>query len=226
MKVLFGFGLTAFGLAASSASAALVVDNFESYTPGQAIGSSATSTPWLRFGAVADNFFASNNSTSLLDGALSGRIPVAIATGATSATLRRNFVTATDLSASLNGTATVLTESLAATPTTTVQLSVSDGTTTYLSTVGLAETATAQTLTFSLAPAAFTVAAGSTPFATVLATASSIGFRVASTATAASETLAFDDFTLNDATTGTPEPAAAGVLCVGVAALGRRRRAC
>ena len=202
----------------SRAATVLTIDNFESYTAGSAIATSSTSTPWLRFGNVADNLYASTSSTSLLAGAQSGRIPVSFTAAGQSATVRRNFVTATNFSS--YNTASVLTKSLTTSTTGLLQLSISDGATTYVSTVAQAESSTAQTLNFSLAPGAFTLGSGSDSFATVLANTTSFGFRISSSANTASETFAFDNFTIS----ATPEPASLGAAAVAAGMLLRRRR--
>ncbi len=205
---------------ATSSAAVLSLDSFEAYTNNQAIGTSATSTPWLRFGGVADNLVATTSSP--LDGSVSAKIPVSVTTS-TSATIRyNNFGSATNLS--LYKSATVLTKSLAASPTTQLQLSITNATTSYTSNALLVESTSGQSLTFYLDnPAVFARASGSDSFATVLSTVTAIGFRITSTsATTVNETLVFDDFSLSTV----PEPASAGGLVFASWAgfLRRRRR--
>jgi len=218
LKFISGLAL-AFTVLAPPAQAAtvLTIDNFESYTAGSAIATSATSTPWLRFGNVSDNLYASTNSTSLLAGTKSARIPIAITAAGQSATIRRNFAAATDFSG--YKTASVLTKSLSATSTGLLQLSISNGPTTYVSTVAQSELPTAQTLSFSLAAGTFTLGSGTDSFSTVLSGATSIGFRISSSASSASETFAFDTFTA-----ATPEPASLGAVAAAAGAMLRRRR--
>ena len=221
--------IVVFGAAAlvttSVTHAALIVDNFESYTPPNAIATSATSTPWLRFGSIGDNMYATSAAGKLLDGSVSADIPIALTSATASATIRKNYVTAINLTS--YGTATVLTKSSSTTPSTAaLQLSIADATTTYISTIPLAETDAVETLTFSLAPAALTLAGGTDSLATVLAGVTSIGFRLGNygTATSTNETLDFDDFVLQSS--AIPEPTSFALVAISsIGLLSRRRKA-
>jgi hypothetical protein len=187
--------IVTFELASASLARAqsLTIDDFEQYTSGQAIATSAKSTPWLRFGAVEDNLYATESAAQ--NGSLGGQIPVDPAGAAGFAITARNFGKATNLSAF--GTATVLSKSLSATPSTAgLQLYLSDGTTTFVSTEAQEETNESKKFSFPLDENSFTCTAGSESFATVLSQATQIGFQMTnfSKTGKSSETIAFDDF--------------------------------
>ncbi len=191
----------------------IIVDNFESYTSGQAIATSSSSTPWLRTGtAVSNNLTA--NATSPLDGLLSGALGLkydqTTTTKITNANLRYNYVTAQDLSG--YGSASVLINSSMANTHTAVQLVIGNGTTTYQSSVSYPITTTKQTLTFSLADLT-TLAQGNQTLATVLSGTTSIGFKFTNTVDSGSETVRIDNFIL--ISTPVPEPASLGLLGTG-----------
>jgi hypothetical protein len=171
----------------------LTIDNFEQYTSGQAIATSAKSTPWLRFGAVEDNLFATEGAAQ--NGSFGAQIPVDPAGAPGFAITARNFGKATNLIA--YNTATVLSKSLSTTPSTAgLQLYLSNGTTTFVSTTAQAETNSSTNFSFPLDEASFTCTGGSDSFATVLSAATQIGFQITnfSKSGKSNETVAFDDF--------------------------------
>jgi hypothetical protein len=213
-------------LAASqnSASGALLIDNFESYTNGQPLGTSATSTPYLRFGgAVADNFSATTSAARVINGSVSGQIPFNW-TSATNASVRRNYTTATPQDFSAYDQVTVSIKSTNLSTTAVVRLSFADGDTSWQSTTALPITGTAQTLTFGLTAAAMTRGGGTSSFADSVNSVSAIGFRIENTVGAAGDTIIFDDITLNSTAPAVPEPATLGLLGIASAGLLARRR--
>ena len=230
MKSTRGF-FAAVAIAASTlalhaaAGAAFTVDNFEEYTNGQDLGSSATSTPWRRYGAVEDDFFAT--AASAQDGNVGGEVPV---DESASATIQRHYTTGMNFSA--YSSATVLAESVSvvlgniAASTEAIQLSISDGNTTYLSNTPLPVSGVSTSYTFGIDNTNLFDAddeAAPETLAQVLANASFIGFRISSTTGTTSERVGFDDFVLNTPA-AVPEPATVSIALIGVTAMARRRR--
>jgi hypothetical protein len=210
------------GALQSTASAALVVDDFESYAADQVIASSASSTPWLRFGvAIADQLVAVGTPDRVITGTRSGAIPFSWSDG-NNASVRRNYGAATDLSAYDAAAIDLRTEEAATSA--VVKLAFTDGATTYQSVVGQPLTGAVKNFVFPINGVAVELVDG--PFATladVMKNVRSIGVRFENGVGRGAETVVLDNFTM----TSVPEPAGVGLVAVGAGVVaGRRRRRC
>lgn len=229
MSILSNVSLAVIGFAtiasvSSQASAALVIDDFNSYANFQGLGTSTSSTPYLRFGnAVADAFTATTNPSFVIDGAASGRIPLSYAAGATNASVRRNYAADPQDFSSFDFL-TVKIKSTNAATTANVRLSFTNGSAIYQSVASQAVTGTATTYTFNLNPTDMASVGAAGTFDSTLAGVTAIGFRFENTTGSASETMVIDDIILDNVSV--PEPTSLGMLgLAGAGLLARRRKA-
>ena len=176
-----------------AAKADKIIDNFESYKPGEVIGKSYNSTPWCRFGnATNDNIYATATDGKVVSGQRSGQYGAFWPNrfGA----VRFVFSGPTNLNEYVG--ASVKIRSDKASTHTRVKLAVSNGKTTYITSVGQDITEKVQHLTFSLDPADMILADGSDSYTDVITNASMIGLDFTSGEGQYTEAIIFDDFEL------------------------------
>lgn len=205
--------------ASPHASAATIIDDFESYAVGN-IGTSASSTPWRRFGsAVGDHVTVTANTAYILDGTKSARFGLTWPN--TSANATASFANSpAPLTNSSQVSVAILSNNTATT--TKVGLNISDGVTTWrTANASLAFiSGTAQTLTFNLNTTDMILASGSGTLANVMAHVTTIGLRFTNTNSGApAETITFDALQSYPV----PEPASAFLMLGGTLLLTTRR---
>lgn len=174
-------------------AAAVVVDDFESYKSGEVVGSSASSSPWQRFGkATNDNVVATASATKVIKGKRSGQYGMVWPApfGAVQrvleqpANLREQAAIAVTIRSELAETKTKIT------------VRIGDGETTYEHTEPIALAAETKTIRFAIDKAGFKRAAGKASFEDVLAAVTRIGLTFTSENQDARETVVFDDLQL------------------------------
>lgn len=183
-------GLLAF---ASLARADSTIEDFESYTNGQIVGLTATSSPWRRFGmATNDNITATGQKRWVISGDRSGLYGLVWPNSF--GAIRYVFSDATDLSS--HGGATVKMRSNRADTHTVVKLAVSNGATTFVTAADRPLTTQVQQLTFEISPSKMIRTAGPDGYEEVIHGAWSIGFDFLSSDDPYTETIVFDDFVI------------------------------
>lgn len=178
-----------------------LIDDFESHI-SSVIGSSATSTPWRRFGpATSSGILTSPSFDEDFSGNFTGRYslrwPSGFGFGRSFASARYVFSAPADVSD--NTLASVKIRSTRFTTNTHVRLSISNETTTYHSTAILPLTNDVQTLDFRLLEEDMFLAEGTDSFDQVVTNATNVGFTFQSLQDFYTETILFDDFMLSSA---------------------------
>lgn len=174
-------------------SAVIVVDDFESYKSGEVVGSSASGSPWQRFGkATNDNVVATALATKIIKGKRSGQY--GMVWPAPFGAVQRVLDQPANLREQAAIVVTIRSE-LAETKTKTT-VRIGDGETTYEHTQPIALTAEATTIRFAIDKAGFKRTAGKASFEDVFAAATRIGLTFTSENQDARETIVFDDLHL------------------------------
>lgn len=182
--------LSAACVAESVAPVAVVVDDFESYKSGEVVGSSASSSPWQRFGkATNDNVVATASATKIINGKRSGQY--GMVWPAPFGAVQRVLEQPVDLRKQAAIAVTIRSE-LAETKT-KATVRIGDGETTYEHIQPVALAAQATTIRFVLDAANFKRTAGKASLEDVLAAVTRIGLTFTSANQDARETVVLDD---------------------------------
>jgi hypothetical protein len=193
-------GLVAVLLAAGRVDGDTVIDDFESYSNGQVIGQSATSTPWRRFGrGTNDNIYAAGHEKWVITGSRSGLYGTVWP--APFAATRHVYREAKDLSGE-QGIGVKIRSGKRDTHT-LVRVAVSNGRTTYVTIAEKPLTGRVQQLRFEIDEHSMVRNDGSDSYHQVIQGVWTIGFDFRSTEGEYVETIVFDDFVFIDDTEDT-----------------------
>ncbi|MES2308016.1 MAG: hypothetical protein V4507_04075 [Verrucomicrobiota bacterium] len=191
-----------------SAHAQILIDDFNSYTNGGSIGTTASSLPWSRSGVITTSGIT---GTSDSNGGIAAAYNVNFALGAagTAGTIKYTFGTTQDLT--LNNDIKMDFKVSSSLPDTIVVAQISNGVTTYQTTLSQSLTNTTySTYSFIFDTTTTTKTAGTDSLSTVLAGTQSVYFRFSNSSGTGSQSIRFDNFIA----TAIPEPRNVGLsLC-------------